>query len=106
MLKRPKKFLESKKIIFEHQYGFQKKKSTVLAVLDLLNNIVDAFENKSYSAVIFLDFTKAFDTVNYDILIDKIELYCVRVTALSWFKPYLLNRKHVVNINGVLSSEP
>ena len=72
-----KHFLEIiKKYIFEHQYGFQKMKSTVMAVLDLLHNVVDTFENISYSAVIFLDFAKAFDTVNHDILIDK--LYGVR----------------------------
>ena len=76
-----------------------------MALLDLLNNVVDAFENKSYSAVIFLDFAKAFDTVNHDILIDKLEFYGVRGTALSWFKSYLINRKQVVSINGVLSSE-
>ena len=58
MLSRLKIFLEKNQIISEQQYGFQKKKSTTLAVLDLLNNIVESFENKSVCSVVVLDFCK------------------------------------------------
>ena len=74
-------FLEKHMIIFEKQYGFQKKKSTTLAIIDLINNIIQAFENKQYTAVTFLDFAKAFDTVNLDILLNKLSFYGIRGVA-------------------------
>ena len=49
---------------------------------------------------IFIDFLKAFDTVNHDILLTKLEHYGVRGESLEWFKSYLEIRKQYVNING------
>ena len=89
MLKRLNQFLSSKNISFKYQYGFQKLESTILAVLDLLNNNVDSFEKKLFSTVVFLDFAKAFDT--YTVLIDKLEYYGIRRIPLNWFKSYLQN---------------
>ena len=105
MLSRLKSFLERNQIIFEHQYGFQKKKSTTLAVLDLLHNITESFEKKEFCAVVFLDFAKAFDTVNHDILVDKLESYGIRGVAKNWFKSYLTNSEQLVSINDTLSSK-
>ena len=105
MLSRLKIFLEKNQIISEQQYGFQKKKSTTLAVLDLLNNIVESFENKSVCSVVFLDFAKAFDTVNHNILIDKLENYGLRGIPKKWFKSYLTDRQQIVCINEKLSSK-
>lgn len=104
MLVRLNKFLEKNKTIFEHQYGFQKKKSTTLAILDLVNNIIQSFEEKLYTSVVFLDFAKAFDTVNLDILLDKLSFYGIRGVAHNWFKSFLTNRKQCVSINGNISS--
>ena len=105
MLSRLKIFLETNQIISEQQYGFQKTKSTTLAVLDLLNNIVESFENKSVCSVVFLDFAKAFDTVNHNILIDKLENYGLRGIPKKWFKSYLTDRQQIVCINEKLSSK-
>ena len=67
------KFLDMHKIIFNHQFGFQKNKSTSLAILDVCTQLVNAVENKQFLTCIFLDFAKAFDTVDHNILIYKLE---------------------------------
>ena len=59
------KFLESNKIIYEHQFGFQKYESTSLAILDVQAKIIEAIEQKQIACSVFLDFAKAFDTVNH-----------------------------------------
>ena len=98
-------YLNKYKIIYEHKYGFQKGKSTSLAIMDMYSNLVDAIENKQYSCGVFLDFAKAFDTVNHEILLKKLEHYGIRGNALNWFKCYLSNRYQKVKIGNTLSDE-
>ena len=98
-------YLNKYKIIYEHQYGFQKGKSTSLAIMDMYSNLVDAIENKQYSCGVFLDFAKAFDTVIHEILLKKLEHYGIRGNALNWFKCYLSNRYQKVKIGNTLSDE-
>ena len=97
-------FLHKFKILNKRQYGFQKGKSTEFAILDLYSKIVDAFENNERSCCVFLDFAKAFDTVNHNILLSKLNYYGIRGNALSWFKSYLSNRNQCVEVNGKQSS--
>ena len=97
------KFLDQHKIIFEHQFGFQKNKSTSLAILDVCSQLINAADDKQSSCCIFLDFAKAFDTVDHNILINKLEYYGIKGTALKWFESYLTNRTQKVCINGTFS---
>ena len=99
------KFLEDNKIIYKHQFGFQKNNSTSQAVLDLFSNIIKAIDEGKYACSVFLDFAKAFDTVNHDILIDKLEHYGIRGLANNWFKSYLTGRSQKVKIGNSLSDE-
>ena len=78
-------FINKHDITFKHEYGFQKGKSTEHAILDLYFNIIAANEKQGKSACVFLDFAKAFDTVNYEILLYKLNYYGVRGIALEWF---------------------
>ena len=95
------KFLDEHKILFKHQFGFQKYKSTTLAILDLYIKLVGNIEGKRFSCCIFLDFSKAFDTVNHNILLEKLEHYGIRGgIAQSWFKSYLVDRQQTVSVNG------
>ena len=82
---------------------FQKNKSTEHAISSIVSHINTAFSNKQSSYCIFLDFAKAFDTVNHEILISKLKYYGVKDKTLSLFTSYLSNRKQVTEINGTPS---
>ena len=83
IFKRLNGFLKKNNVIFNHQFGFQKNKSTSLAILDVTTKLLNAIENKQFSCCIFLDFAKAFDTVDHDILLHKLEYYSIRGIALN-----------------------
>ena len=74
-----------------------------MAILDVHSKIIEAFENKELACCVFLDFAKAFDTVNHQILLKKLEYYGIRGNVLKWFDSYLCNRPQCVNINGTFS---
>ena len=86
---RVSKHLNDINILYEHQYGFSKKHSTEHALLHLTNIISSAMDKRKFAIGIFLDLSKAFDTVNHSILIDKLNRYGVKDIALSWFNNYL-----------------
>ena len=75
-------FIKKYNILYENQFGFQSGMSTEYAVNALLNNIIETLEKKEYGVCILLDFAKAFDTVNHEILISKLEHYGIRAVAL------------------------
>ena len=68
---------------------FEKKSSTLLALLSFVDKVIQAIENGEYAVGVFLYFPKAFDTVVHDILLDKSDHYGIRGCALSWFKSFL-----------------
>ena len=81
------------------------KKTTPLNLLlmSILTKVTHAFENKGTAYSVFLDFAKAFDTVNPNILISKMEHYGIRGVCLNLFKNYLANRQQCTEINGTIS---
>jgi hypothetical protein len=87
-------------ILIDNQYGFRSGRSTYLALLQLYNKISSAIDKNEFTIGIFLDLSKAFDTVSHDILFDKLQHYGIRGTALDWFKSYLYNRLQYVQYNG------
>ena len=97
-------FLENNKILFKNQFGFRKQHSTYMALMVLRDKIVKALENGELLVGIYLDFSKAFDTVDHSILLVKLEYYGIRGIALYWFKSYLAGRKQYVTYNGTSSS--
>jgi hypothetical protein len=96
-------FFTKHNILYENQFGFQSNMFTEDAVNKLLNYITETLEKNEYGVCIFLDFAKAFDTVNHDILIEKLEHYGIRGVALNWLKNYLTNRMQCTEIGDVQS---
>ena len=82
-------FLENHKILYEHQYGFRKQHSTTHALINITEKIRGALDNKLMAFGIFIDFQKAFDTVNHNILIRKLDHYGIRGCVNNWFLSYL-----------------
>ena len=96
-------FIERYNILYENQYGFQKGLSTEFAIHSLVNNIIQCLENKEVGFCILLDFAKAFDTVNHEILLDKLDYYGIRGITHQWFKSYLADRKQCTEICNIQS---
>ena len=101
--KRLYKFLETNNIIYSLQFGFRKNYSTTLALLNLTENIKQELDRGKFGCGIFIDFQKAFDTVDHNILLQKLSYYGVRGKSNEWFKSYLCDRKQFVSINGFQS---
>ena len=76
-----------------------------MAITDLVEKIRQAWQDKSYCSAVFMDFRKAFDTVNHKILISKMERLGIRGQVLELFKSYLKNRKQYV-VFGEAKSNP
>ena len=97
-------FLEFNKILIENQFGFRKKCSTYMALAVLINKVIKSLENRDYMIGVFLDFSKAFDTVDHDILLKKLCHYGIRDNGLKWFQSNLSARKQYVTYNHTKSS--
>ena len=100
MHKRLYEFLEHHNILFENQFGFRKNNSTIHALIEIIEKIKESIDNKKFGCGIFIDLRKAFDTVNHEILLTKLEHYGVRGILLKWFESYLTDRKQYVFYNG------
>ena len=98
------KFLEAFQCIYSFQFGFRKKHSTNHALIEITETIRQALDNKKIACGIFVDLQKAFDTVNHDVLVAKLEHYGIRGTANKWFASYLKNRSQYVSVLGFDSS--
>ena len=105
MYKRLIKYVEKNKIVSKHQNGLSKNRSTELAVIELVDKITKAIDKGEYTISIFLDLSKAFDTITHKILIKTLERYGIRGMCLKWFENYLENRKQIVKYNQVKSKE-
>ena len=96
-------FLNSNKLLNPNQYGFRKNHSTDLALIQIYDKITKAMANKEHVLGLFFDLSKAFDTLNHGILLQKLHSYGIRGNALSWVKDYLSNRQQYVTFNGTNS---
>ena len=103
MYNRLLQYINDNNLLYNLQFGFQKGKSTHMAIIVLLDKISEALDNGDYVIGVFLDFSKAFDTVDHCILLRKLEKYGVCDTYLKWFEDYLSNRAQYVTYNSIKS---
>lgn len=96
-------FLNTHNIITKEQYGFCKNKSVETALLGIKEEILENIENKLYTLGIFLDFRKAFDCVQHELLLRKLPFYGIRGIALHLIQSYLTSRSQFTVINKVES---
>lgn len=92
-------------ILYHLQHGFREKRSCTTQLVMLVNDLVTSIYNKRQVDLILLDFSKAFDKVNHEKVLQKIHLYGIRGQTLKWIKSFLDNRTQSVVLNGH-SSEP
>jgi hypothetical protein len=97
------KFLEKHSLLYEGQYGFRKLRSTTDAILDLTGNILNGFNRNMYTIGLFLDMSKAFDSIKHTTLLTKLYKYGIRGLPLNWIKSYLMGREISVIFNGLYS---
>ena len=95
------KFIEKHKILYLYQYGFRKNYSTCLALVDIVDKIKNALDQNVMG--IFLDITKAFDSINHGILYSKLAHYGFRGHSLDFIRSYPTNRKQFTWAQGISS---
>ena len=93
------KFLEKNNILFESQYGFRSKRSCEQAILELTSHLLHAHNKNLHSIGVFLNLSKAFDTLNHEVLLKKLECYGVRGIVNDWFKSYLEGRTLIAKVS-------
>ena len=104
MYKRLNHFLDQKNFFYSQQFGFRQNHSTSHATSLLVSKILEGFDKNEYTLSMFLDLSKAFDSIDHDILLAKLHHIGVRGQSYNWFKSYLSGRKQVVIYNDVASS--
>ncbi|KAJ4429752.1 hypothetical protein ANN_21956, partial [Periplaneta americana] len=98
MLDRLLKYLDRFNILVNNQHGFRPSKSTNTAIYSVFNEILSALDNGKPPVGIFCDLSRAFDCVNHNLLLAKLERYGIRGIVLKWFASYLQNRYQYVEI--------
>ena len=92
--------MEELKVLYPLQFRFREKCSTTHALISITESIRPSIDNNEFGCGIFIDWEKAFDTVNHAILLTKLNHYGIRGVRHGWFKSYLSQREQFVNVNG------
>lgn len=97
-------YFESKNLFHNAQFGFRPGFSTELAALYVSSSVASDIEANTNSMGVFLDLSKAFDTIDHKIMLSKLNFYGIRDAPLKWFKSYLSNRTQIVEVDNCLSN--
>ena len=97
-------YFEDNKLFYCSQYGYRKNHSTDYACVELVDKVMHDLDNGETPICFFLDLSKAFDTLNHDILLSKLRYYGMDSNVIKWFKSYLTDRSQYVEIENIRSS--
>ena len=97
-------YLNKNNLLYEKQYGFRAGHSCEHALIDAHHTITESLGKKETSLLLLIDFSKAFDMVDHELMLQKLYYYGIRGIAHDWFRSYLSHRKQYVKINGSVSS--
>ena len=100
MYNRVYNFLTKNNLLFSRQFGFQKNTSTEHAILQLVDDIKKSFSKGEFTLGVFIDLSKAFDTVDHEIILKKLGFYGINGKAKQWFESYLRNRHQFVSFDN------
>lgn len=93
-------YLESKQLLSNSQYGFRKHRSTITAIANMIDIVVEGLDQGHNSEAVMCDLSKAFDSVSPQILLYKLEYYGIRLKELDLFASYLTERRQYVSCGG------
>ena len=96
-------YFKTNNLFYEHQYGFREQHSTEHASLELIDQVLHDLDKKKNPVVVYMDLSKAFDTLDHKILLHKLKYYGIDGIALKWFSSYLSNRQQYVQIDSYKS---
>lgn len=104
MFNRILEFINKHSLLYKFQFGLRSGHSTSNALMIIVDKILGGFNEGDMTIGVFIDFSKAFDTVNHQILLNKLIKYGIRGPAYKWLTNYLHNRKQFVSYDSVTSS--
>ena len=96
--------MEKNNILFQYQFGFRKMYSTTLALIEITDHLRKFLNDGNHALSLFIDLSKAFDAVDHEILLYKMNNYGIRGHANRFFRSYLTGRKQFTSINGIQST--
>ena len=102
---RVRNHFERSNLLHNFQFGFREKHSTNHAVMNMVQKIQEVIKNRNLAVGVFIDLQKAFDTVNHNILLNKLDSYGVRGIAKKLIRSYLNDRQQYVSIDGFESDK-
>ena len=97
-------YLEENKLLSKNQYGFRKNLSTGLAIFDVLKQLYTNWNECKFTGCVFVDFSRAFDTIDHTILAQKLEMYGLDNVSRKFMLDYMASRRQTTTINGFSSS--
>ena len=103
--KRTYSFLQEQGLLYNSQYGFRSAHSCENAITELIGHVIKSKELGKPTAALFLDLSKAFDTLIHSVLLKKLEIYGIRGPLLDWYCSYLSQRKLMAKCNNIISKQ-
>ena len=98
-------YLEQHKLLSDSQFGYRKKRSTEQATILLRDEIRKHVNEGKLVGAVFIDLSRAFDTINHANLTEKLRVNGINGSELEWFQLYLFNRKQIIVLDGAKSKE-